>query len=109
MHEALFNGFPSFIYVTLVATPTTGRQKTIAFFITLGSCLVAAAIVLNVSWIVLHWRQAVPLVVGIILFAVIIAGLVIYTIFLVLEIRRNEQHDSFINAVTHELKTPIAS
>src|SRR3954463_8234293 len=87
----------------------TGRQKAIAFFITLGSCLVAAAIVLNVSWIVLHWRQAGPLVGGIILFAVIIAGLVIYTIFLVLEIRRNEQHDSFINAVTHELKTPIAS
>jgi signal transduction histidine kinase len=25
------------------------------------------------------------------------------------EIRRNEQHDSFINAVTHELKTPITS
>jgi len=25
------------------------------------------------------------------------------------EIRRNEQHDSFINAVTHELKTPVAS
>ncbi len=25
------------------------------------------------------------------------------------EIRRNEQHDSFINAVTHELKTPLAS
>ena len=31
------------------------------------------------------------------------------TIFLVREIRRNEQHDSFINAVTHELKTPVAS
>lgn len=87
----------------------TGRQKAIAFFITLGSCLVAVAIALNVSWIMLHWRQAVPLVVGIILFALIIAGLVVYTIFLVLEIRRNEQHDSFINAVTHELKTPIAS
>jgi two-component system sensor histidine kinase SenX3 len=25
------------------------------------------------------------------------------------EIRRSEQHDSFINAVTHELKTPVAS
>ena len=25
------------------------------------------------------------------------------------EIRRNAQHDAFINAVTHELKTPIAS
>jgi signal transduction histidine kinase len=35
--------------------------------------------------------------------------LILNTIFLVREIRRNEQHDSFINAVTHELKTPIAS
>ena len=31
------------------------------------------------------------------------------TIFLVREIRRNEQHEAFINAVTHELKTPVAS
>ena len=31
------------------------------------------------------------------------------TIFLIREIRRNEQHDSFINSVTHELKTPVAS
>jgi signal transduction histidine kinase len=30
-------------------------------------------------------------------------------VFLVRELRRNDQHDSFINAVTHELKTPIAS
>ena len=28
---------------------------------------------------------------------------------MVREIRRNEQHDAFINAVTHELKTPVAS
>jgi two-component system, OmpR family, sensor histidine kinase SenX3 len=39
----------------------------------------------------------------------IIAGLVLNTIFLVREIRRNEQQDSFLNAVTHELKTPITS
>ncbi len=35
--------------------------------------------------------------------------MVLNTIFLVREIRRNEQHDAFINAVTHELKTPVAS
>ncbi|HUS19982.1 MAG TPA: HAMP domain-containing sensor histidine kinase [Terriglobales bacterium] len=87
----------------------TGRHKTIAFFITLGSVLVAVAVVLNVGWIAVHWKSAVPLVLGVIFFALIIAGFVIYTIFLVREIRRNEQHDSFINAVTHELKTPIAS
>jgi len=85
------------------------RQKTIYFFITLGVCLIAAAVALNVSWIILYWREGLKLFFGGILFLVIIAGLVLNTIFLVREIRRNEQHDSFINAVTHELKTPIAS
>jgi two-component system sensor histidine kinase SenX3 len=87
----------------------TSRTKAIAFFITLGACLVALAVFLNVSWIVLNWRRVVPLVLGIIFFSVIIAGLVVNTIFIVREIRRNERHDSFLNAVTHELKTPIAS
>jgi len=87
----------------------TSRAKATAFFITLGACLVALTIALNVSWIVLNWREVVPLVLGIILFAFITAGVVVNTIFLVREIRRNEQHDSFLNAVTHELKTPIAS
>jgi signal transduction histidine kinase len=87
----------------------TTRTKAIAFFITLGACLVTLTVVVNVSWIVLNWRQVVPLVLGVIFFGLIIAGLVVNTVFLVREIRRNEQQDSFLNAVTHELKTPIAS
>src|SRR5438309_9671115 len=87
----------------------TTRTKTIAFFITLGVCLVGVAVTLNITWMVLNWRRVVPLVLGIIFFGLIIAGLVLYTIFLVREIRRNEQQDSFLNAVTHELKTPITS
>lgn len=88
----------------------TSRAKTIAFFITLGVCLVGLAVALNVGWIVLGFRTAVvPLVLGIVFFILIIAGLVLNTIFLVREIRRNEQQDSFLNAVTHELKTPITS
>jgi signal transduction histidine kinase len=39
----------------------------------------------------------------------LISGIVLNTFFLVREIRRNEQQDAFINAVTHELKTPVAS
>ena len=85
------------------------RKSSIIFFIALGACLVALAIVLNVGWAVLHWRQVAILVLGIIFFFAIIAGLILNTTFLVREIRRNEQHDSFINAVTHELKTPITS
>ncbi|HEV2520901.1 MAG TPA: HAMP domain-containing sensor histidine kinase [Candidatus Acidoferrales bacterium] len=85
------------------------RAKKIAFFVTLGACLVGLAVVLNVTWIVLKWREVVPLVLGIVFFGLIIAGIVVYTIFLVREIHKNEQQDSFLNAVTHELKTPIAS
>jgi signal transduction histidine kinase len=87
----------------------TSRAKTTAFFITLGVCMVGLAITLNVTWIVRNWREVAPLVLGIIFFPLIIAGLVLNTIFLVREIRRNEQQDSFLNAVTHELKTPITS
>ncbi len=85
------------------------RRKSIIFFISLGACLVALAIALNVGWVLLNWREVALLVFGAIFFVAIIAGMVLNTIFLVREIRRNEQHDSFINAVTHELKTPIAS
>jgi signal transduction histidine kinase len=87
----------------------SGRRKSVAFFITLGACLVALAVALNVGWIILNATEIVLLVFGIIFFLLIITGLVLNTTFLIREIRRNEQHDAFINAVTHELKTPLAS
>src|ERR1700734_812090 len=85
------------------------RRKTIAFFLILGISLVALAIALDVGWIILNWRQSVMLFLGVIVFATIILGMILNTTFLVREIRLNEQHGSFINAVTHELKTPITS
>jgi signal transduction histidine kinase len=75
----------------------------------LGICLIVLAIALNVGWILLNLREVALMVFGIIFFALIITGLILNTIFLVREIRRNEQHDAFLNAVTHELKTPVAS
>jgi two-component system sensor histidine kinase SenX3 len=87
----------------------TSRRGTIVFFLCLGIGLVALAVALNVGWIILNWRLRVLLFFGIIFFALIIAGMIVNTSFLIREIRRSEQHDSFINAVTHELKTPVAS
>src|ERR1700756_3598511 len=87
----------------------SSRRRAIAFFVVLGVCLVLLAVGLNVGWIILNWREGVLLFLGIIFFALLIAGLIVNTIFLVREVRRSEQHDSFINAVTHELKTPVAS
>jgi two-component system sensor histidine kinase SenX3 len=87
----------------------TSRRGTIVFFLCLGIGLVALAIALGTGWIILNWREGVLLFFGIIFFALIIAGMIVNTSFLVRELRRSEQHDSFINAVTHELKTPVAS
>ncbi len=86
-----------------------GRRKSIALFIVLGVGLVGGALALNVGWVIISWRNAGLLFAGILVFPLIITGVVLNTIFLVREIRRNEQHEAFINAVTHELKTPVAS
>jgi signal transduction histidine kinase len=87
----------------------SGRRKSITFFIVLGAGLVGGALALNIGWVILNWREAGLLLAGILVFPLIITGVVLNTIFLVREIRRNEQHEAFINAVTHELKTPVAS
>jgi signal transduction histidine kinase len=85
------------------------RRKTAIFFLVLGICLIVLAAVLNVGWILLNLREVVLLILGVVFFLLIITGLTLNTIFLFREIRRNEQHDAFLNSVTHELKTPIAS
>lgn len=86
-----------------------GRRKSIAFFISLGVGLILVILLLYIGSLLVNWRTGVLLFLGVILLSMIIAGVVVNTTFLVREIRRNEQHDAFINAVTHELKTPVAS
>ncbi len=87
----------------------TRRRRAIFFFVTLGVCLVALAIALQLTWVIVNWRSLILLLIGIPIFLLLIAGLILNTIFLVREVRRNERHDGFLNAVTHELKTPITS
>ncbi len=86
-----------------------GRRKSTAFFIALGVGLISVTLLLYIGWVLLNWRTGILLFLGVLLLAVIISGVVLNTVFLVREISRNEQHDAFINAVTHELKTPVAS
>ena len=87
----------------------TGHRRSIPIFISIGIVLVALTVALNIGWIVISWREGLLLALGVIVSLIVIAGVVLNTIFLVREIRRNEQQDSFLNAVTHELKTPVAS
>lgn len=85
------------------------RRKSAIFFLALGICLVALAVALNVGWIIFTARQVALLVFGIIFFTLIITGLILNMIFLMREIRKNDQQNAFLDAMTHELKTPIAS
>ena len=87
----------------------TRRRGAIALAITLGAILVGVTIYLNINYIILHEGRVLSLVFGVLLFGLLAAGVVLNTVFLVREVRRNERQDSFLNAVTHELKTPIAS
>ena len=53
----------------------TRRRNAIVLSITLGACLVALAIALNVGWIIINWRSLILLVIGIPFFLLLIAGL----------------------------------
>ena len=86
-----------------------GRRRSIAFFIALGVGLISVILLLYIGSVSFNWKNGILLFLGILLLIMIITGVVLNTIFLVREVRRNEQHDAFINAVTHELKTPVAS
>src|SRR6185295_7453948 len=86
-----------------------GRRRSIGLFIALGAGMISVIVLLYVGWFFLSWRSGILLFLGVLLLAVLISGVVLNTFFLVREIRRNEQQDAFINAVTHELKTPVAS
>ena len=85
------------------------RKRSVVAVAVLGTVLIAVAVALNISFIVVNWRAGLLLLLGVTSFAVLIGGLVLNTTFLIREIRKSEQHDAFIHAVTHELKTPLAS
>src|SRR4051812_33426193 len=87
--------------------------------ITIGSILIAVAIALTIAWQILagsDWvaREAGSLrwviyFLGTLLFLLLIAGLTLMVLLLIREVRLNERQSNFISAVTHELKTPVAS
>src|SRR5437764_15247846 len=87
----------------------SGRKRSVALFIALCAAPGLVILLLYIGWVLLAWRTGILLFLGVLLLGVVISGVVLNTLFLVREIRRNEQHDAFINAVTHELKTPVAS
>ena len=96
---------------------STRRPKWV--HITIGSILIAVAVALTVGWQILagsDWlaREAGTLrwviyFLGTLLFLLLIGGLTLMVLLLIREVRLNERQSNFVSAVTHELKTPVAS
>ncbi len=96
-------------------------RRSIGLPLTLGIVLVVLAVALAVGWHVLvvfdpapvaagltslHWTL---LILGSLFFLLLIVGLLLLIAWLVREIRFAQRQQAFLDAVTHELRTPLAS
>lgn len=79
--------------------------------ITLSVVLMVLNVTLMICWIVLLARQTGwgALIVGVVVFSVILIGLSFYLVLIIKEVRLNQRQANFVDSVTHELKSPIAS
>jgi signal transduction histidine kinase len=95
----------------LTAMSHARKRRTLHLSITLSVLLMVLNIVLMVCWIVLlaHLNAWSALTIGTVAFALILVGSGFYLFVTVKEVRLNQRQSNFIDSVTHELKTPIAS
>lgn len=96
-------------------------RRSIGGPLAIGIASMVLVLALAVGWQVLVWRDASEpsaglssldtflFVLGSLFFLLVFAGLVWLCVKLVLEMRLNQSQLAFLDAVTHELKTPLAS
>ena len=94
-----------------VQTFYTRKTRTLRLPITLSTVLMTLNVALMICWIVLtaEYRSWSALTVGTIVFALILVGLSMYLVITIKEVRLNQRQSNFVDSVTHELKTPIAT
>jgi two-component system, OmpR family, phosphate regulon sensor histidine kinase PhoR len=86
-------------------------KSTLRLPITLSVVLMVLNVSLMICWIVLLTQQSGwgALIVGTVIFGVILAMLSFYMVLMIKEVRLNQRQANFVDSVTHELKSPIAS
>jgi signal transduction histidine kinase len=98
------------------------ERKSLKWPILVAILMIVMLVGLTVGWVLLNVFSAldaekasrssiywVLLGVGAVLFAFLLAGVILYLIWIIQNINLNRRQSNFIDAVTHELKTPIAS
>jgi signal transduction histidine kinase len=87
------------------------KRRTLHWPITLSAALMVLNVTLMVCWIVLfaQLNSLGALTIGTIAFALVLVGLSFYLFLTIKEIQLNRRQANFVDSVTHELKTPLAS
>ena len=88
------------------------ERRSLKFPITLGVAMIVIIVALIVGWVLLALKSTMYwalLSVGSLMFALVLLGVVIYLILTIKAINLTRRQSNFIDSVTHELKSPIAS
>jgi two-component system phosphate regulon sensor histidine kinase PhoR len=87
------------------------KRSSLTWYITLPVVLLAMIVGLLVIWVIAQAMEKnfALLTIGAIFFGLILIGVVVYFIWTFREYRLNRRQANFIDSVTHELKSPIAS
>lgn len=93
-------------------------RRSLSWPIALGVTLIVLVIALLIGWIIVIVKgldEGSPyvyytlLAVGTTLFAVVLVGVILYLLLSIKAVRLTQRQSNFIDSVTHELKSPIAS
>ncbi len=96
-------------------------RRSIGVPLSIGIVSMVLVLALSVGWQILVWRDAtkpsevltpldlVLFVLGTLFFLLVFGGLVWLSVKVVIEMRLNQSQRAFLDAVTHELKTPLSS
>lgn len=94
-------------------------RRSLRLPITLGVVLIVLVVALAVGWVIVSASAALGsehsgiywtlLAIGTTFFVLVLVGVVLYLILSIKAIRLNQRQSNFVDAVTHELKSPIAS
>ena len=87
------------------------KRSSLHLPITLSVALISLNVALMIFWIVLLAKQSWwgALTIGTVAFTLILVGLSFYMVIVIKEVRLNRRQANFVDSVTHELKSPIAS
>jgi signal transduction histidine kinase len=96
-------------------------RRSVGLPLAIGIVSMALVLALSVGWQILVWRDSqglsgartafdlVLFVLGTLFFLLVFVGLVWLSVRIVIEMRLNQSQRAFLDAVTHELRTPLSS